>query len=153
MPQFRPKPSLDGSAVADLFRNTLSKIPSVFGKLSYLSGLRDANTGIYRHHGLASIFGRDESKRALSESHHKVFRQWLNLPLEQKKNDLDLYLDSLVDSRASVLSYWSKTPIHQTFIPSSALRREKALYQEEFQILLRLLGCNPGSQGPQSGCR
>jgi hypothetical protein len=88
MPQFRPKPMLERSATADLFKNTLARIPTVFGRLAYLASLRDANSGIYSHHGLAAIFGRDESRKALSQSHQAVFQEWLNLALREKKEDL-----------------------------------------------------------------
>jgi hypothetical protein len=46
---------LERSATADLFKNTLSRIPTLFGRLAYLASLRDSNSGIYRHYGLASI--------------------------------------------------------------------------------------------------
>ena len=35
----------DRSAAADLWRNTLSQIPTTFGRLIYLASLRDQNTG------------------------------------------------------------------------------------------------------------
>ena len=99
---------LERSATADVFKNTLSRIPTLFGRIEYLASLRDPNSGAYRHHGLAAIFGREESRRALSQSHEAVFREWLNLPLEEKREDLSEYLKGLDEPRAVVLRHWAK---------------------------------------------
>ncbi len=88
--------AFDRSAAADLWRNTISQIPSVFGKLVYLASLRNANSGAYEHHGLALVFGDDEANKALKNSHSKVFAEWLYFNLEQQKADLDLYISCLV---------------------------------------------------------
>ena len=48
---------LERGAAADLWRNTLSQIPTLFGRLVYLSSLRDSNSGAYEHYGLAKVFG------------------------------------------------------------------------------------------------
>ena len=145
MPQFRPKPALERSAVADLFRQTLSKIPTVFGQLGYLASLRDTDTGIYRHHGLAARFGREGSRDALFECHRRVFHQWLNLSLEEKKNDLDQYLADLTEAPSLVLRHWAETPVQQLFPPATARRSERTLFLEEFRVLLQLLRC--GAKG------
>src|ERR1700733_4646430 len=87
------KPAVfDRSAASDLWRNTLSQIPTVFGRLVYLASLRNPNNGNYEHHGLALVFGEDEANRALKDSHSTVFAGWLTFNLEQQKADLDLYL-------------------------------------------------------------
>src|SRR4051812_48038834 len=95
MPRFRLKGSLNQDAVADLWKHTLSRIPTVFGQIAYLASLRDTNSGVYKHHGLAAAFGRDESIRALRESHETSFQQWLEMPLADRSQDLRSYLQSL----------------------------------------------------------
>src|SRR5260370_31284639 len=94
-----PPGGLQRKAAADLWRNTLSQISTNFGKLVYLSSLRDPNTGQYHHHGLAALFGDQESEQALRRSHTEVFEKWLNLPLQDQKEDLDEYLSSLDQDR------------------------------------------------------
>src|SRR5579864_8729114 len=88
----RSELKLERGAAADLWRNTLSQIPSVFGRLVYLSSLRNQNTGAYEHHGLALVFGPEESNRALKKSHSQAFAEWLSFDIEQQKADLDLYI-------------------------------------------------------------
>ena len=86
------KSSLERGAAPDLWRHTLSQIPSLFGRLVYLCSLRDRNNGTYEHYGLAQVFGDSEADRVLRESHQQVFASWVCLTLEQQKTDLDLYL-------------------------------------------------------------
>src|SRR4051812_24268295 len=89
----RPLMRKDSTAAADLWRNTLAQIPTLFGRLWYLSSLRDQNTGTYQHFGLAQRFDEDEANRVLRQSHLKVFEQWLCYSLEQQKNEVDEYLE------------------------------------------------------------
>lgn len=130
---------LERSALADLFKNTLANIPTVFGRLGYLASLRDPDSGVYRHHGLASIFGREESRKALRQGHGQIFQQWLNLPLEQKRNDLLDYLDDLEDPRRTVLSHWKQSRVYLGYTPPSAREGERELFLQEFEILLEIL--------------
>ena len=94
MPRFKPMAKLERNALADLCKHTLSHIPTLVGRLVYLATLRDVNSGAYRHHGLATAFGRDEAARALRESHDATFQGWLKLSLAEKNEDLREYLDS-----------------------------------------------------------
>ena len=82
------KMKFDRSAAADLWRNTLSQIPTTFGRLIYLASLRDQNTGSYQHHGLAQLFGAEETDQTLRQSHLLTFSEWLCFNLEQQKYDL-----------------------------------------------------------------
>jgi hypothetical protein len=132
---------LAGSASADLFKNTLSRIPSLFGRLAYLASLRDPNSGIYNHHGLGSIFGRDESRRALGDSHSQLFQQWLKLPLAQKRQDLVEYLESVEPPSCAVVEYWAKAGIPGSYLPASARDAEQQLFLREFAILVETLKC------------
>lgn len=132
---------LERSAVADLAKHTLSRIPTLFGRLTYLASLRDPNSGIYRHHGLASIFGREESRKALGQGHEAVFREWLNLPLDSKRDDLSEYLDGLEDPRPAVLNHWTRVPTYQSYVPASARESERELFCAELEVLLATFRC------------
>ncbi len=96
MPRFRPTAKLERSALADLCKQTLSRIPTWSGKLVYLASLRDVHSGTYKHYGLISVFGRDEAVKALRESHQAAFRSWLALSLAEKNDDLRQYISSLI---------------------------------------------------------
>ena len=65
------------TASDDLWRRTISQIPSIYGRLVYLGRLRNSDTGRYEHHGLAAMFDANLADSALRESHLGAFREWL----------------------------------------------------------------------------
>jgi hypothetical protein len=140
MPYFRPKAMLAGSASADLFKNTLSRIPTVFGRLAYFASVRDPSTGAYNHHGLAALFGREESRRAMAEVHREVFQEWLNLGLASKRDDLMEYLLT-VEDKASAVSYWRKAGMAPAHLPRTATEAERELFFREGAIVVETLTC------------
>ncbi len=139
MPRFRLKGVLERDALANLWRHTLSRIPNVYGRLVYLASLRDPNSGQYRHHGLGAAFGRDESSRALRESHEEAFAEWLKLPLALKSSDLREYLESLEDEQAVVVTTWLRTGHPHTVAPERATRAQLAHFRRDIDALLQLI--------------
>jgi hypothetical protein len=139
MPRFKPKGMLERSAVADLWKHTLSRIPTAYGRLEYLASLRDANSGVYRHHGLAAAFGRDESVRALRESHEQTFLDWQILSMPEKMGDLREYLLSLEEPSGQVLDYRTHSGLDPRQLPASAREADRALFGQELRMLLEML--------------
>jgi hypothetical protein len=138
----------DRSAAADLWRNTVSQIPTVFGRLVYLSSLRNPNNGSYEHHGLALVFGEDEAAKALKNSHTAVFAEWLSFNLEQQKADLDLYISGLYEDKRVIIESWLRLAPYQNLLPASARAVERRLYIADFTALLELLRAANGVEAP-----
>jgi hypothetical protein len=149
MPRFRPKGVLERTAAADLWKHTLSKIPTVFGRLVYLGTLRDPNSGAYRHHGLSAAFGREESGRALKQSHEELFQSWLEQPLAERAEDLKLYLLSLDDSPASVVEEWLRSGVYRTHAPTDASEAQKRHFSKDLKALLEVFR-NEFAAGPRT---
>src|SRR5690349_21712635 len=101
--------SFDRSPASDLWRHTLSQIPTTFGRLVFLSTLRDANTGVYTHYGFAQRVGEETSNEALRQSHLQCFAEWLAFSLEEQKADLDLYLSEVDSDKKIILNTWIRT--------------------------------------------
>ena len=135
----RSKGQLARGPAADLWRNTLAQIPSLFGRLVYLSSLRDQNTGRYEHHGLTQVFGETEANEALHESHNKTFAEWLTYTLEQQKADLDLYLSTFDANKQTILETWIRLAPYRNLVPTSAREVERRLYITDLEALLELL--------------
>jgi hypothetical protein len=148
MNRIEPKGILERGAAPDLWRNTLSQIPSVFGRMVYLCSLRDSNTGEYQHYGLSQHFGEEETDRVLRESHHQAFREWLCYTLEQQKADLDLYLAGLNGNRRSILDTWIRLAPYRSLIPSAAAEVERRLYLTDLETILELLRNEFGVASP-----
>ena len=138
MPRFR-KSALERSAAGDLWKHTLSQIPTVYGRLSYLASLRDQNSGIYRHHGLAAMFGREESSKALRESHEESFLEWLNLSLREKQLDLVDYFTGLEDPLNVVVDHLIRSGIYRSQVPVKARRMEQRLFCTDLEALLETI--------------
>jgi hypothetical protein len=128
-----------GDAIADVWRRTLSQIPTQFGRLAYFAGLRNPNTGIYEHHGLAALFGEEKSRLALAASHDETFAAWLAMSLELQKADLDAYLSGLGDDKLSIVRNWLSSRSYQNLMPALARDTAKALFMSDMEVLVGIL--------------
>lgn len=133
---FRTRGTLENGAVGDVWRNTLSQIPTAFGRLVYLAGLIDPNSGKYAHHGLAHYFGPETANAALVASHRECFMEWLALPLENQRADLEEYLSGIEGDRETVLRAWLQLERYRECVPAAALQVEKDLFLLDLETLL-----------------
>ncbi len=138
---------LDRKAGSDLWRNTLSQIPSVFGRLSYLSSLRNPNSGRYEHHGLALVFGNLEASKALKKSHREAFAEWLSYNLEQQHADLELFLSEQPEGKRTILKAWENLETYRNMLPNPVKDVEKKLYLSDLRAVLKLLKNTSGAGG------
>jgi len=117
--------------VAVLWRKTLAHVPTVFGRLAFLASLRNPTTGRYSHEDLLRVLGPEETDRALCNSHHQIFSEWLRFSLSEQKADLDAYLNTVGGSR-DALDY-------RHLVPPTARDVERQLYVTDLETLLELL--------------
>ena len=130
--------SLNVSASGELWRKTLSQIPTLFGRLVYLSSLRDPNTGEYEHFGFAQRFTNKEADRTLRRSHTETFSDWLCYSLEEQKADLDLYLASLPLSSRTVIANWKRLPPFANLVPVPTREEQRALFLADLSLVVQL---------------
>ncbi|MFN7646449.1 MAG: hypothetical protein ACK5UT_02855 [Acidobacteriota bacterium] len=147
----RPKSLLDRDAKEDLWRHTVSRIPTQFGKLQYLASLRDSNTGLYEHHGLTLLFGEKEAGRAMRLMHRQVFADWLNRALAAQEADLSEYLSGIGGPIEAVLAAWDLLEPWKQYIPGNVMAGEKALYSSDMRTLVSLLRCRYGVDARAQG--
>jgi len=133
----------------DLWRHTLARIPTMFGRVLYLSSLRNPN-GIYEHPVLAQMIGDEEAGETLRRSHARVFQDWLCLNLEQQKADLQEYLAE-TPNPAAMLADWATSAVYQSWAPSTAQDAERRLFVGDLEILLNLLKREYGGASPDPG--
>ena len=146
----RPSPEarFQQPPAADLWRHTLARIPTLFGRLVYLSSLRNQTSGLYEHHGLSQMFGEEQAGETLRRSHTQVFQDWLCLNLEQQKADLQEYLAELPGSPAAALDAWLRLAPYRNLAPASAQDVEKQLYLSDLEMLLALIKRECGAVSP-----
>jgi hypothetical protein len=140
--------TFDRSAAADLWRNTLSQIPTTIGRLIYLASLRDENTGAYHHHGLEQLFGPEQSQQTIRQSHSQIFSDWLCFNLEQQKKDLEGYLDELKEDKKIILATWIGLAPYRYYPPADARDVERNLFTTDLETVLELLRYDYGVAPP-----
>jgi hypothetical protein len=143
------KSPVSQTPAVELWRQTLSQIPTVFGRLVYLASLRDEATGRYVHDALTRLQGSDEANRTLCHSHQQVFSQWIASSLFDQKRDLDQYA---MEIGGRIQSLWNLRDV----VPPMARDVERQLYLADFETLLGLLqfdhdaaSSNPGASPRQ----
>ncbi len=106
--------------VEDVTARTLAGIPTEFGKLLYLSSLRDISTGDYVHEGLAARYSRGAVQQALGYCHQELFLRVLEMPLEQQEWDLRACLEGMEGEFWGKLRRWRESEFYRLLIPSDS---------------------------------
>src|ERR1700738_2544082 len=110
--------AFDRSPASDLWRHTLSQIPTTFGRLVFLSTLRDPNTGAYAHYGFAQRVGEQAADEALRQRHSQCVSEWLPFTREEQKSNLDLCLSGIDSDKNTILNTWIRTKPYLILIPA-----------------------------------
>jgi hypothetical protein len=127
-------------ALDDLWQRSLAHIVSAYGRLVYLAGLRDPDTGRYEHFGLNPDTSTADANRALRRSHEEIFQNWINLRLEDKMSDVQLYISALerVD-KAELIDAWLRLTPYKNLVPASIQGPERHKHVSDFEAILGLL--------------
>jgi hypothetical protein len=107
-----------------LWLRSLSQIKTSYGRLVYLAGLRNPDTGKYEHYGAFISTAPD----AISHS------------LEKKKADIDLYISGIdqVD-KADLVDAWLRLTPYKNLVPGSIQGPERQRHVSDFEAILGLL--------------
>jgi hypothetical protein len=143
----RPERRFGQEPASDLWRHTLDRIPTLFGRVLYLSSLRNQASGAYEHPGLAQMVGHEEAGETLRRSHARLFQDWLCLNLEQQRTDLREYLAETANPSA-MLADWSVSAPYQGWTPPTAQDFERRLFAGDLETLLPLLTHEFGAASP-----
>jgi hypothetical protein len=140
------------TVIAESWQRTLSAIPTLIGRVAYLSSLRNVNTGSYEHFGLAQKVGEDEVDRVLRRSHVTVFQDWLCYGLERQKEELEEYFSGLEGDRREIVSSWSTLEPWNNWVPGESRDVERKLFNADLAVILELLRVEYGvsSRDPDS---
>lgn len=120
----------------NLTTHYLEPLNGIFERLTYLAGLRDAATGIYRHDRLGVVYGEQAVNEALTKSHEELFERLLELPLVQQEQELLTCLKSWPGGKEEALRYFEDTI--QEWIPAEAPSYLKELFCSNLRALHEL---------------
>ncbi len=104
-------------AVEDLRHRTLSEIPRSLDRLIYLASMRDYNTGLYYHDGLASRFTQEVACEALADCHREAFNQLVSCSLRELVGQMEEYISSTHTSPRSFVTAWRKLEPYRVAVP------------------------------------
>jgi hypothetical protein len=140
------------AAAAESWQRTLSAIPTLIGRVAYLSSLRNVHTGSYEHAGLAQRIGEDSVDRVLRRSHMSAFQEWLCFGLEQQKHELDEYFSGLEEDRREIISNWLALEPWNNWVPVESRDVERKLFTADLAVVLELIRVEYGvaSRDPES---
>jgi len=104
-------------AVEDLRHRTLSEIPRSLDRLIYLASMRDYNTGLYYHDGLASRFTQEVACQALADCHREAFNQLVACSLRELVGQMEEYINSTHTSPRNFVTAWRKLEPYRVAVP------------------------------------
>ena len=114
--------------VEDVTARTLAAIPTEFGKLLYLSSLRDISTGDYVHEGLIARYSRESVQQALGFCHQELFLRVLEMPLEQQEWDLRACIEGMEGEFWGKMRRWRDTEFYRLLIPPDSQEYLKEIF-------------------------
>jgi hypothetical protein len=134
-----PMTELEGSE--ELCLRDLSQIETSYGRLVYLAGLRDPDTGRYEHYASTATESGGTANRALKHLHETIFKEWVSFPLERKKSDIETYIAGIeqVDP-TELIDAWLRLTPYKNLVPASIQGPERQKHISDFEAILGLLG-------------
>src|SRR5580658_7090051 len=140
------------TAAAESWQRTLSAIPTLIGRVVYLSSLRNVHTGSYEHAGLAQRIGEDGVDRVLRRSHTSAFQEWLCFGLERQKDELEEYFSGLEGDRREIVANWLTLEPYGNWVPGESRDVERKLFYADLAVVLELIRTEYGvaSRDPDS---
>ena len=72
----------------------MAQTSGALDRLIYLASMRDYNTGLYVHQGLAARFSAEVACEALADCHQECFRELISLELKDLTEQLNVYMRS-----------------------------------------------------------
>jgi len=126
-------------AASDLRSRTLADIPRSLDRLIYLASMRDYNTGLYYHDGLASRFTQEVACEALADCHREAFSQLVGCSLRELVSQMEGYIDSTHTSPRDFVAAWKKLEPYRVAVPVETDPLTAQLLFSSFKIALAIL--------------
>jgi hypothetical protein len=124
--------------VSDFVDLALATIPSTFGKLTFLAGLRDESTGCYTDPLAALLYG-NQLDAVLEQRHRQFFLAWLGLDLATQTTQVAQYLAVDDEDKNRLVEQWIKERRYEKLAPPAAREVERKLFVSDLITILLLL--------------
>jgi hypothetical protein len=105
------------AVIEDFSSQSLAAISSDFGRLYYVSSLKDSHSGRYEHDGLMSLYPESAVQTGLSHCHEELFSRILETPLKDQERDLSACLSSAGEKYWEVVESWRESRYFHEMCP------------------------------------
>jgi hypothetical protein len=105
------------AVIEDFSSQTLRAISSVFGRLYYVSSLRDSSRGQYVHEGLAALYPEGAVQEGLTHCHEELFSKILETPLSEQAQDFQNCLRAAGEGYWGLLEDWRENSCFRSLCP------------------------------------
>jgi hypothetical protein len=120
----------------DLTERTLASIASEYGKLIYLSSLRDLASGTYRHEGLETLYSAGSVQEALLQAHREVCSRIMEMPLALQEMDLASCCKGFEVDAEGLIGNWKESEAYRTLMPFGLPDYMRTLFCSNIETLL-----------------
>ena len=125
--------------VEDFTVRTLVALPTEYGKLVYMSSLRDFATGNYVHAGLAARYSAESIQQALGLCHEEIFLRILEMPLDQQEWDLRACISSMDGEFWAKLRRWREAEFYRLLVPECSPPYLREIFLTNVRALVDLV--------------
>jgi hypothetical protein len=130
------------AVIEDFSSRTLAAISSDFGRLYYVSSLKDANSGRYEHEGLLNLYSMESVQAALSHCHEELFSRILETPLKEQERDLHACLCAAGEQYWEIVKTWRENRQFQEMCPEGVPNYLHDLFCSNLGALLAVFCSN-----------
>jgi hypothetical protein len=123
----------------DLWTREVSLIRTSYGRLVFLAGLRNPDSGRYEYYGCPDSTSSSSVSQALGRLHEEIFRAWVTYPLERKKAEIESYIAGLDIESADLIDTWLRLTPYKNLVPGSIQGPERQKHVSDFEAILGLL--------------
>jgi hypothetical protein len=124
--------------VEDFTRRSLSAIPRDYGRLIYVSSLRE-NDDRYRHDGLTQLYSEESVQLAITHCHEELFARVLETPLSEQERDLRVSLAVLEGGIEKNLDLWRGRERYDELEPRGLPAYLYELFASNLRLLLEIV--------------
>lgn len=122
--------------IEDFTERTLAAISTDYGRLLYLSTLRDLGTGEYSHSGLEALYPAGAVQEALAASHRSILDRIVQTSLERQFSDLKTCLGAYTEAIEELAARWSDVEFYRSLMPLGLSATLKELFCSNLAALL-----------------
>src|SRR5689334_12705188 len=107
---------------------SLGHVPTAFGRLAFLSAVRDPYTGRYLHEGWTLIGSKEEIHRLLQTRHLEIFDVVCGMPILQLCGELQDHLSRLPAAPEGTAHLWNELESYREMIPQGICNDEREFF-------------------------